>query len=339
MLAWPHEETDWAPILDDARACYVGIVGALTAVGCPVLIVTPHPDEVTDDLRAPGSDGDITIVRVDTNDTWTRDYGPLTIEGSDGTLTAADFCFNGWGMKFAANFDNRVNARLHSLAPATPYIDCLDTVLEGGSIETDGCGTVLTTAECLLSVNRNDFNNKSEAEEMLRDKLGARRVLWLDYGALEGDDTDSHIDTLARMAPDDTIIYVKSYRPDDSHTPGLERMEQQLRDMRTEGGEPYRLVPVPLPEPCYEPADGHRLPATYANFLITPKAVIMPLYGQPDNDERARTALETIFSPERRVIGVDCRALIRQHGSLHCATMQLPLAFVNEIKKSIAHER
>ena len=221
-----------------------------------------------------------------------------------------------------------MTARLLAMLPNVDRTDFRPVVLEGGSVETDGKGTVLTTSECLLSDNRNNFKSKSEAEAMLARCLGAERVMWLDHGALEGDDTDSHVDTLARLASDDTIIYVKCYREDDSHYLDLQLMEKQLKELRTPAGQPYNLVGLPLPDPCYDPDDGHRLPATYANFLITPHAVIMPVYGQERNDMMARQMLESVFAPGREVITVDCRALIRQHGSLHCATMQIPRRFV-----------
>ncbi len=165
---------------------------------------------------------------------------------------------------------------------------------------------------------------------MLSERLGATRVLWLDHGALEGDDTDSHVDTLARLLPGDTIAYVKSYRSDDPHTPELDAMERQLTEMTTADGRPYNLVGLPLPEPCLDPETGERLPATYANFLITPKGVFMPTYGQPRNDLMARQMLEMALG-DRPVIGVDCRALIRQHGSLHCATMQITNEIFNRL--------
>ena len=326
MIAWPHERTDWAYMLDEARKCYTEIARAIISAGCNLVVVTPDAKETRDELKALESEK-IVFLEIPTNDTWIRDYGPLTLEDS-GILSIANFQFNGWGLKFAANLDNRVTDRILRRLPDIDCKDCLGTVLEGGSIESDGKGTILTTSDCLLSVNRNNFHSKKEAEDILRASLGATRILWLDHGALEGDDTDSHVDTLARLASEDTIVYVKCYREGDSHYNELQQMEVQLKNMSTPSGSPYNLVGLPLPEPCYDPEDGHRLPATYANFLITPHAVIMPVYGQERNDTLARRMLETVFSPEREVITVDCRTLIRQHGSLHCATMQIPSDFV-----------
>ncbi len=326
MISWPHEGTDWAPMLVEARKCYMELARAILQAGCTLVVITPDASATRAELR-PLPSRNIVVVEVPTNDTWVRDYGMLTLRLED-TPIAADFQFNGWGLKFAANLDNCVTTRLFDRLPNIVKADFRATVLEGGSVETDGNGTILTTSECLLSANRNNFHSKAEAEAMLSRCLGAERVLWLDNGALQGDDTDSHVDTLARFASDDTIVYVKCYRDDDTHYLGLHLMEEELREFRTTSGQPYNLVGLPLPDPCYDPEDGHRLPATYANFLITPRAVIMPTYGQERNDRMARMMLESVFAPEREVISVDCRALIRQHGSLHCATMQVPRAFV-----------
>ena len=203
------------------------------------------------------------------------------------------------------------------------YTDHLDFVLEGGSIESDGHGTLLTTSECLLSANRNDRLNRADIEERLKAFLHVERILWLDHGYLSGDDTDSHIDTLARFCPDQTIAYVKCEDRKDEHYEALARMEEQLRTFRTLQGTPYRLVALPMPEAIFD-EDGQRLPATYANFLVVNGAVLMPTYHQPALDEQARKALQKAF-PQHEVVGIDCRPLIRQHGSLHCCTMQFPV--------------
>lgn len=323
LLAWPHGDTDWAPMLDEVDRCYVDLTRTLLQAGQQTVIVTPEPDRVRGLLPEVPRDK-VLIVKCETNDTWTRDYGPLTVAlQPDGRLAAMFFGFNGWGLKFAADKDNLVGLKLKARKVIDcPAFDRKGYVLEGGSIESDGAGTILTTSECMLSVNRNGIVSKEFVEKELRRSLGAERVLWLDHGALAGDDTDSHIDTLARFAPHDTILYVKSYRPDDPHTPSLEAMERQLTGLRTADGTPYNLIGLPLPDPIFD-GDGERLPATYANFLITPRAVLMPVYGQPQNDDMARQMLQIAF-PEHEILTVDCRPLIRQHGSLHCATMQFP---------------
>ena len=330
LVAWPHEATDWAYMLDQVRACYREMIVSMCGMGLNVAVVTPDVDDTRrffDGIVSPR----LKFVGIATNDTWIRDYGPLTLGGSDpaGATSAALFTFNGWGMKFAANLDNQVGQALTDMG-GIAATDFRPVVLEGGSVESDGQGTILTTTECLLSKNRNNFTDKAQAEQMLSRCLGATRVMWLDHGALEGDDTDSHVDTLARLLPGDTIAYVKSYRPDDPHTPALDAMEAQLGQLRAPGGHCYNLVGLPLPEPCLDPDSGERLPATYANFLITPVAVFMPTYGQPQNDRLACQMLEMALG-DRPVVGIDCRALIRQHGSLHCATMQITNQFFDSL--------
>lgn len=339
MVAWPHPLTDWSYMLDQVRACYRELIVSLCGAGLNVVVVTPdrkETDPYIGDIDSPR----LKIVEFHTNDTWTRDYGPLTLGPDADALGGGEaaagcacrpaiFTFNGWGLKFASNLDNRVSGLLLDKA-GIGYDDNRPVVLEGGSIESDGRGTILTTSECLLSVNRNNYRTKAEAEAMLAGRLGAERVLWLDHGALAGDDTDSHVDTLARLLPGDTIAYVKSYNPDDPHTAALDAMERQLQEMTTTDGRPYNLVGLPLPDPCADEDSGERLPATYANFLITPKAVFMPTYGQPKNDRLACQMLEMALG-DRPVIGVDCRALIRQHGSLHCATMQITNDIFNRL--------
>ena len=233
-----------------------------------------------------------------------------------------DFCFNGWGMKFAANYDNQINRRLFESGMLKgAYRNCLDFVLEGGSIESDGRGTLLTTSTCLLAPNRNETKNRKDIETYLKSLFHMEQILWLDYGYLAGDDTDSHVDTLARMCPDDTIVYVKCTDCQDEHYDELRKMEEQLKTFRTLGGEPYRLLPLPMADAVE--CEGERLPATYANFLIMNEAVLYSTYNQPEHDALAARVLAEAF-PGREIVGIDCRVLIKQHGSLHCVTMQYP---------------
>lgn len=302
MLAWPHEETDWAYMLDDVCRCYRDIVDALLRAGERVVILAPEEADLP-----VFSNPAVKVVRVATNDTWIRDYGPLTL--ADGTLL--DFRFNAWGQKFASNFDNQTTRALVAAGVIETPVEChKDFVLEGGSVETDGRGTLLTTACCLLAPNRNEPMERDAVEAELKRRLGVRKVLWLEAEPLPGDDTDGHIDTIARLAPENTIVYTP--------LPGL---KEQLRGFTTADGNPFNLVELPVPEPVADPDDGTLLPATYANYLVTDRAVLMPTYGQPLNDELAAGILRCVFG--REVIAVDCRALIRQHGSLHCATMQV----------------
>lgn len=320
QLTWPHAGTDWAPMLDEADDCYVRLATAIAARE-PLLIVTPEAERVKRLLYNKVDEARVTYLTCPTNDTWARDHAFLTMLTEQGPLLL-DFCFNGWGLKFAADKDNQINARLFASGLLRgAYRNCLDFVLEGGSVESDGLGTLLTTSSCLLAPNRNDTRTRRDIEEHLTSLFHLRQVLWLDHGHLAGDDTDGHIDTLARLCPHDTIAYVRCTDSADEHFADLRLMEEQLRTFRTPDGRPYRLLPLPLPAPIV--CDGERLPATYANFLIMNDAVLLPTYAQPAKDAEAADVLRDAF-PEREIVPVDCRALIRQHGSLHCATMQYP---------------
>ena len=264
----------------------------------------------------------MSFIELPYNDTWVRDFGPLGVY-ENGALTLLDFTFDGWGGKFEADKDNALSSRIHKnwLFGVTP-LEKVDLVLEGGSLESDGRGTVLSTTKCLLNPNRNGGLSKEDVEGQLLAHLGVSRVLWLENGALEGDDTDAHIDTLARFVKEDTIAYVTCEDKSDSHYEGLLLMEKELQQFRTKEGEPYTLVPLPLPKAQYS-VQGERLPATYANFLILNKTVLMPSYNNGDaHDKEAVEVLKAIY-PEREIIPIPCLALIEQGGSLHCSTMQI----------------
>ena len=304
QLTWPHKDTDWAPILPEITAVYEEMAREIKKRE-PLLVVDDIPH----------------------NDTWARDHGFITVEeltaksqkltaNSQKPKTLLDFCFNGWGEKFEAKLDNAINRHLYDqgLVKGT-YEDHLDFVLEGGSIESDGKGTIFTTTCCLMAPHRNQPLTQAEIEERLKTYLGAERVVWLNHGSLIGDDTDGHIDTLVRICPHDTILYTGG---DDAH-PDLALMEQELQALRTMDGHPYRLLKLPLPRPIYD--EGDRLPATYANYLIINGAVLVPTYAQPDLDAEALRIVGEAF-PDREIVGIDCRAVIKQHGSLHCCTMQ-----------------
>jgi agmatine/peptidylarginine deiminase len=256
------------------------------------------------------------ITSFTSNDTWARDHGFITVE-EDQQLVLLDFQFNGWGEKFEAERDNAINRHLYDQGLVKgAYEQHLDFVLEGGSIESDGRGTIFTTKCCLMAPHRNQPLTQQEIEERLKTWLGAERVVWLNHGSLLGDDTDGHIDTLVRICPNDTIVYTGG---DDDH-PDLALMEDELKALRTLEGQPYRLLKLPLPRPMYD-EDNYRLPATYANYLVVNGAVLVPTYDQPDLDAEAMRIIGEAY-PDREVVGIDCRAVVWQHGSLHCCTMQ-----------------
>ncbi|MDE6120227.1 MAG: agmatine deiminase family protein [Muribaculaceae bacterium] len=323
LVAWPPSQSDWAYMLDDARRCIAEIIAAISRHAKVIVIgqELPAPDDIPEPCVRPN----ITLLDVPVNDTWTRDYGPITVFGADGSAILHDFKFNGWGLKFAADRDNLATCGLFARGVfGGRRANRLGFVLEGGSIESDGQGTLLTTEECLLSANRNGELSKEEVEEYLKTTFGLHTVQWLGHGALEGDDTDGHVDTLARLVPPgDVIVYTGCQDPDDIHFECLQAMRHDLEQLRTADGRPYTLAELPLPDPIYDPDDGSRLPATYANFLYLNGTVLLPVYGQPMKDLMAVQILEAVM-PGYEIIPIDCRALIRQHGSLHCTTMQLP---------------
>lgn len=329
MVAIPHSDSDWNYILDEALCQYRRLIEAFVKEQKRVIVIcqkVKDAETLCKDLPSKY----LAFVEMEYNDTWTRDYGFLSVERG-GRLRALDFGFNGWGLKFAADKDNLVNLNMHNihLISKDVYRNERDFILEGGSVESDGRGTILTTTRCLCSPNRNGGKSKQQLNEILHDRLGAEHILWLDYGALEGDDTDSHIDTLARLAPHDTIVFTGCRNVDDSQFEELLKMRAQLTLFRTPEGNPYNLVELPLPDPIYD-EDGMRLPATYANYLVTDGVIFMPTYGQPANDQLAKQTLRISF-PEHKVVGVDCTTLIKQHGSLHCATMQVPSGYISPV--------
>ncbi len=323
QIAWPHGDSDWEPYLEEAEACFLRIAEAV-ASRQRLIIITPDTDHARECISSFTNETQsrISFMELPTNDTWSRDFGGITVF-KQGNPEICDFTFNGWGLKFPADRDNLITRQMFDgqvFSPNTKYANCRDFVLEGGSVESDGMGTILTTSTCLLSPNRNAHLNKSAIEEKLCSVLGADRILWLDHGYLAGDDTDSHIDTLARFCNEETICFVECTDRSDEHFTELQAMKQQLESFRTPEGRPYRLVPLPMAEPVFY--EGERLPATYANFLIINGAVLCPTYGT-DTDLQALKILGEIFS-DREIIGIDCSVLIKQHGSLHCVTMQYP---------------
>jgi agmatine deiminase len=321
QLTWPHANSDWAQTLHDVEPCFDAIATTISRYQ-HVIIACASPNYVEKRLNVAGAVMErVRAYKADTNDTWARDHGPITVE-RDGALALLDFGFNGWGGKYPAELDDALTTALFAQkAFGDIALESVPVVLEGGSIESDGQGTILTTASCMLNVNRNGETTAPEAEFVLREHLGAQRVLWVNHGHLEGDDTDGHIDTLARFCDANTIAYVACTNKRDKHYPPLKRMEEELRAMRSPSGKPYTLVPLPWPKACYDP-EKNRLPATYANFLIINGAVLVPTYAD-SADEKALEIIGGCF-PGREIAGIDCRPLIVQHGSLHCVTMQIP---------------
>lgn len=328
MLTWPHAGTDWAPDLEETDACFLRIAAAVTRhesliVACPdTAFAARLPERITE---AGGHGARVHAFVAAANDTWARDHGPLSVV-RNGHTVLLDFAFNGWGGKYPAELDNQVTAALQRQgAYGDTPVETVPLVMEGGSLESDGEGTLLTTSRCLLTPTRNPGLGRAALEHALQNYLGAQRVLWLEHGGLEGDDTDGHIDTLARFCNPELIAYQACNDRDDPHYAELAAMRDELESLRRPDGQPYRLAALPWPQPQYD-RHGQRLPATYANFLIINDAVLMPGYDDPA-DAQAQTVLAECF-PGRTVEVLDCRPLIRGFGSLHCVTMQLPAGVV-----------
>ena len=321
LLAWPHAATDWKPCLAASQEACARLVAAVTPHE-RVLLLTSAPGESEAALRKAGAHLDrVTPLSIPTNDTWARDFGPITVD-EDGQPVLLDFQFNGWGGKFPADLDNQVTTRLkqHGVFGGR-HVRSIHFVMEGGAIDSDGQGTILTTASCLANPNRLGRGSRADVEAALARFLGARRICWLEHGALAGDDTDGHVDMLARFAPHDTLVYTACDDKGDTQYAGLAAMAEELTALRTPAGQPYRLIPLPWPAPTFDD-HGRRLPASYANFLVINGAVLVPTYND-FVDSAALAAVGQAF-PGRRIVGLDCSLLIRQGGAVHCAAMHLP---------------
>jgi len=313
VLAWPHGNSDWLPWLDEARATYVKLIDAINSTGaCVILLCTEAEVGIARsliNLRAR-----VLIVTVDYNDTWTRDYVFVTCESSAGNVPV-EFAFNGWGQKFHASADNQVNKTLAMLCQR-PLISSL-SVLEGGAIEIDQNQILMTTASCLYNPKRNGSMSEADYKSLFSNYLGAQSTYIFQHGHLEGDDTDGHIDTLARFTPLRGIVMQSAFnRPTDMHFAELNALKGEL----THAFVDYQLFELPLPD--MRNADGERLPASYANFLICNQYILAPIYQQAE-DTIALEVLQKAFA-NYQIIAIDCSAIVQQFGSLHCITMQIP---------------
>src|SRR6185369_12201368 len=240
LLAWPHKDSDWKPVLELVEPVFARIISAISRYE-KVLVLVPETGSAVRNLLETGTNLDrVTFIEALTNDTWARDFGPITVY-EDGAALLLDYGFNGWGLKFAADLDNQVNSLLTKKGLFNGSMQRMPLILEGGSIESDGNGTLLVTSECLLNRNRNPHLSKESIETALSSQLGADHFLWLNHGYLAGDDTDSHIDTLARLCPNDTILFVSCNDPSDEHFQSLSAMKTELESFRTRAGAPYRL--------------------------------------------------------------------------------------------------
>lgn len=337
LLTWPHENTDWAPWLAEIEKVYLELVThisqkQLVVVACHDETIKQRVTKLTS--KSSNSAGDslqinqqnLRLFIAPCDDTWARDHGPITLIDENGETNILDFTFNAWGDKYGANLDDQITMQLIQ----QPFVNLfgyqnIDFILEGGSIESDGAGTVLTTEACLLNPNRNAELNKQDIEATLKHHLGMQQVIWLSSGHLAGDDTDAHIDTLARFAPKG-IVYVGCDDVSDPHYESLAKMENELKAAKNAQGDSYQLHKLPWPSPVTND-EGEPLPATYANYLIINGAVLVPIYNDAQDDNALSIIAEA--HPEHEIIGVNCRTVIEQYGSLHCLTMQLPKGLIS----------
>lgn len=332
LLTWPHGRGDWGDGLAAVERSFIRLA-AETALRQDVIIGcydADHRTHVETTLREAEVPSErVRLHVVPSNDVWARDHGPITVL-RDGAPVLLDFRFNGWGRKFPFELDDAITRQLHAQGAFGPTtLESVGMVLEGGSIESDGEGTLLTTISCQLSPQRNPDYDCIGLEARFGDLLGTERTLWLEHGRLAGDDTDGHIDTLARFCDPHTIAHVTCDDPDDEHFAPLQAMADQLAGFRDRDGAPYRLVPLPLPAPSYDP-EGRRLPATYANFIVINGAVLVPTYHDAMDGVACERLAEAF--PGREVVAIDARPLITQNGSLHCAAMQLPAGVLRGLR-------
>lgn len=327
MLTWPHRHDYWVDSLAAIDDVFVKTTAAIVPHEKVLIDCFDEEHRAHVNRLLTNADVDLSSVKifiVKSNDIWVRDHGPIAVTSNTDTVLL-DFGFNGWGGKYPSEYDNALTHHLHQQnAFGKIALQSVPIVLEGGAIEVDGKGTMLTTRRCVLSSSRNASLTQEKVEHYFQQLFGISRTLWLEHGGLVGDDTDGHIDTLARFIDPHTIAYVSCIDPHDEHYVELKKMQEELQLFRNADGGPYQLVPLPLPKPCYSTHDGRRLPASYANFLIINKAVLVPTYEDPAADEQALITLAECF-PDRKIIAIPCLAAVQWFGAVHCFTKQLPL--------------
>lgn len=308
QIIFPHENSDWAEYLEEAEETFTKIINEIIKYQ-KCLVVCADIEGVKRKFEA---NKNLYFAEYETNDTWARDCSALSIENNS-KIELLDFTFTGWGGKFEASKDNLMSKKIASRYSAK--VKTIDLILEGGAIESNGVGTILTTAECMLNKNRNANLSASQITEILKDEFGATNILYLKHGYLAGDDTDSHVDTLARFIAEKTIMYVTCKDEEDEHYTELKLMEAELKLFAKTYN--YELIALPMSDALY--FEDERLPATYANFLFVNGAVLVPTYGVKQDEEALNIFRETF--PTKDIVAIDCFTLIKQHGSLHCVTM------------------
>lgn len=308
IVVFPPKESDWAHSIEEIHQTYLTFIQTIARFQKCMVICEDKKAlaNLLPNLQ------NIELIEMLTNDTWVRDFGGINVYKNHKRRTY-DFIFNAWGNKFDASIDNTITKRLFDEGYLKGKLKSMDFVLEGGSIDSNGHGVMLSTAYCLFEENRNNRLSKKKIKKTLMKLFGLKELIILKHGALMGDDTDSHIDTLARFIDKDTIAYVKCYDKEDEHYGELKKMEKELKKTG------FDLVALPLPSAKY--FHDHRIPATYMNFVLINNAVLVPIYSDPCDAE----VLETFarYFPDREIVGIESSVLIREHGSLHCASMNV----------------
>jgi agmatine deiminase len=319
QLTWPRRDGAWGARFAEIEREFDALADAV-AEWQPLLIACADADSAHRLRRRLGSAASVHV--LPSNDVWVRDHGPIGVHAAGADAVLLDFRFDGWGGKYPADDDDRLCARLHAAgAYGARALHRLDWVLEGGSIDTDGAGTLLTTRECLLTRSRNPGRDQVWFEARFAELFGTRQVYWLDHGWLAGDDTDAHVDMLARFVAPGTLVHTACDDPADPHYPALRAMGEELAALRDASGRGVTCVPLPWPAACCDAA-GERLPLSYANISFINGALLVPVYGV--GADAAALSVYRDLLPDRQIIPVPARALIEQRGSIHCATQHLP---------------
>ncbi|HTV64828.1 MAG TPA: agmatine deiminase family protein [Bryocella sp.] len=328
-VAWPHNPTDWPGKFQPVPWVYADIVRHLSSVEDVHILVNDAAAQkrATSILKRAGANlSRVHFHRWPTNRVWTRDTGPIFVKNTaSGETAITNWKFNAWAKYDDWQLDDQIPgrvAKLLNLPEWTPHFDGKRVVLEGGSIDTNGAGVLLTTEECLLSEvqQRNPGLSRSDLERVFHDYLGIEQVVWLNRG-VAGDDTHGHIDDITRFVGENVIVTVTEPNPEDeNHLPLAENLER-LRSAKNLHGKPFEVVELPMPAPVI--FDGQRLPASYGNFYIANGLVLVPTFNDP-NDRHALNTLAALF-PNRKIVGIHCGDLIWGLGALHCMTQQQPL--------------
>jgi len=321
-LAWPHNELTWPERIEKLEENYIEIVKALHTGEIVNVLVNDKKseDKVKGLLSKAGIDlGNVIIHKIQTGDAWIRDYGSnFLISRKDKKIVMNDWNFNAWGNKYEhSEQDDIIPLKINKILNLKLFSPGI--ILEGGSIDVNGNGSILTTKQCLLNKNRNPHLSQEQIESYLKKYLGVSNIIWLNRG-IEGDDTDGHIDDIARFVDEKTIACAYEENKSDDNFSALDENFKILESAKSENGKRFSIVKLPMPEPVY--SDGMRLPASYVNFYIGNKAVLVPTFSQK-NDKIAMDILQGLF-PRLKIVGINCLDMVYGHGAIHCLTQQEP---------------